>query len=276
MLYYYAHSGHKIGLDRVRRGTALLKKLKDENIDSLMLVNDFRAGLACRELGLSEYVTIETIQDIDAIASLGDTIIIDSNEDDHGRIVKYCSEFKSVFRFASSSEDSESIISEIVLDRDTNIIDSIYFEKEPKESRVVLFLSDFDYDKTILNNSSFFKSFDMELILGNYFFVKYEDDLAKIFSTLHEPEEYQDIIKSSSCILTASTQSALEAKATGAKVIFLNILQNQIHSLELLSKYGIPIVDGFDKESLSRYLDEDSSSTEDIESFDCSVIKSRL
>jgi len=56
----------------------------------------------------------------------------------------------------------------------------------------------------------------------------------------------------------------------------LNILQNQIHSLELLSKYGIPIVDGFDKESLSRYLDEDSSSTEDIESFDCSVIKSRL
>ncbi len=253
MLYYYAHSGHKIGLDRVRRGSALLKSLQRDGVDGVMLVNDFRAGLACREMGLSEYITIETIQDIDAIASLGDSIIIDSDEDDHGRIVKYCSDFHSVFRFANGLNES-AIVSETILDRDSYVIDADYFEKRKKQERVVFFLGDADYDKIILNNSSFFKSFDMELILGNYFFVKYEDDLSKLFSTLHEPEDYEDIIKSSSCVVSASIQTALEASACGAKVIFLDIIESQIYSKELLKSVGIAIVDGFDAEILNKNI----------------------
>ena len=68
------------------------------------------------------------------------------------------------------------------------------FEETEKKERTLFFLSDADYDKTILSNEDFFKSLNMELLLGNYFFVKYEDDLAKLFSTLHEPEEYVDLI----------------------------------------------------------------------------------
>ena len=57
MVFYYAHTGHKVGLERLRRGAALLKKLEAEGVEARLLVNDFRAGLAARELGVREYVT---------------------------------------------------------------------------------------------------------------------------------------------------------------------------------------------------------------------------
>jgi len=263
MLFYYANSGHKIGLERVRRGAALLKRLASNGVETQLLVNDFRAGLAAKELGVKEYVTVETVQDIDAIAQFGDSIIIDSPEDDHGRLVKYCEDFKHVWRFELGSDDvsvhGEALFRVECKDEnclDAVIIDDLYFEKNTKEERTLFFLSDADYDKTILNNEDFFKSLDMELLLGNYFFVKYEDDLAKLFSTLHEPEEYVDLIRGSSCIVTSSAQTALEAKASGAKVIYID-MNNSLYPLELLSSYNIDIVNGFDIEAVRKYLKED-------------------
>jgi len=251
MLFYYANSGHKIGLERVRRGAALLKRLAKQGVETQLLVNDFRAGLAAKDLGVKEYVTVDTVQDIDAIAEAGNSIIIDSPEDDHGRLVKYCADFKTVWRFAHDSSDSSV--------------------------RTLFFLSDADYDKTILSNEDFFKALDMELLLGNYFFVKYEDDLAKLFSTLHEPEEYVDLITSSSRIVTASSQTALEAKAGGAKVIYIHLSDDALYPLELLSSYGIDIVNGFDAEDVKKYLEEEVQVSENIiEYFDDTKIKSIL
>ena len=283
MLFYYANSGHKIGLERVRRGAALLKRLEVNGVETQLLVNDFRAGLVAKDLGVKEYVTVETVQDIDAIAEAGNSIIIDSPEDDHGRLVKYCADFKNVWRFAHDSSDS-SVHGEILLKAgckeenclDAVIIDDLYFEEKRKEERTLFFLSDADYDKTILGNGPFFKTLDMELLLGNYFFVKYEDDLAKLFSTLHEPEEYVDLVTGSSCIVTASAQTALEAKASGAKVIYID-LNNSLYPLELLSRYGIDIVNGFDAEAVRKYLEEEVQVSENIiECFDDTKIKSIL
>jgi len=188
-LYYYAFTGHKIGLDRVKKAVVILKKLEEQGIETVLLVNDFRAGLVAREYGVDGAVNIEGIQDIDAIAETGDSIIIDSPEDDHGRLVKYMSDFKRVFRFAEEDED-KSVYGEIMLsidggeDEDKNtlssiIVDDVYFEEHKKEHRTLFFLSDSDADKTILSNADFFKVLDMELLLGNYFYVKYEDALAK-------------------------------------------------------------------------------------------------
>ncbi len=284
MLYYYANSGHKIGLERVRRGAALLKRLTSNGIEAQLLVNDFRAGLVAKDLGVKEYVTIETIQDIDAIAEVGNSIIIDSSEDDHGRLVKYCSDFKNVWRFEHDSSDS-SVYGEILLRsecKDENcvnavIVDDDYFEKETKKERILFFLSDADYDKTILNNEVFFKTLNMELLLGNYFFVKYEDDLAKLFSMLHEPEEYEDLIKSSRYVVTSSAQTALEAKVSGAKVIYLSISENDFYPVELLKTYGIDVVNGFNVELVVKYLKEELSIAQNsIERFDDIRIKSRL
>jgi len=283
MLFYYANSGHKIGLERVRRGAALLKRLEVNGVETQLLVNDFRAGLVAKDLGVKEYVTVETVQDIDAIAEAGNSIIIDSPEDDHGRLVKYCADFKNVWRFAHDSFDS-SVHGEILLKAgckeenclDAVIIDDLYFEEKRKEERTLFFLSDADYDKIILSNEDFFKSLNMELLLGNYFFVKYEDDLAKLFSTMYEPEEYVDLVTSSSHIVTSSSQTALEAKASGAKVIYID-LNNSLYPLELLSRYGIDIVNGFDAEAVRKYLEEEVQISENIiEYFDDTKIKSIL
>ena len=257
MLYYYANTGHKIGLERLRRGAALLKSLTNQGVKRLLLVNDFRAGLLAKELGVKDYVTVDGVQDIDAIVEHGESIIIDSTEDDHGRLVKYCEDFKSVWRFAHSEND-QAIHDEIVLDVDTILVDEIYFEETKKEERTLFFLSDADYDKIILNNEDFFKAFDMELLLGNYFFVKYEDDLAKLFSTLHEPEEYDDLMKGSSTVVTASAQTALEVKASGGRSIYLNIADNPLDPVDTLREYGIEVIDGFDIEKLQDVLATDS------------------
>jgi len=284
MVFYYANTGHKIGLDRLRRGAAVVKKLEENGVEARLLVNDFRAGLAAKELGVKEYVTIETVQDIDAIAEAGNSIIIDSSEDDHGRLVKYCADFKNVWRFEHSPED-RSVHGETLIRVECQdeaciravIVDEMYIPQGDKEERVLFFLDDADYDKTILSNEDFFKAFDMELLLGNYFFVKYEDDLAKLFSTLHEPEEYFDLIQSSQTIVTASSQTALEAKACGAKVIYIDLKKDALYPAEVLRTYGICIVDGFDAEEVKRIIQEKSEVSEKpIKTFDVNKIKNLL
>ena len=268
MLYYYANTGHKIGLERLRRGVALLNSLSAKGVETQFLVNDFRAGLVAKDLGVRDYVTVEGVQDIDAIAEVGNSIIIDSVEDDHGRLVKYCADFKDVWRFAHDANDS-SVHGETILGLDTVLVDDTYFEVHDKEERILFFLSDADYDKTILGNEDFFKAFDMELLLGNYFFVKYEDDLAKLFSTLHEPEEYENLIKSSSTVVTASGQTALEAKVSGAKVIYLALPQRELYEKDLLESYGITVIDGFDIENLIESLQNNlSKAGKNIEKID--------
>ena len=276
MLYYYANTGHKIGLERLRRGAALLNTLSSQGIETQFLVNDFRAGLVAKELGVKDYVTVEGVQDIDAIAKHGDSIIIDSIEDDHGRLVKYCEDFKNVWRFAHDENDNP-IHNEMVLDVDTVFVDEIYFKETEKEERILFFLGDADYDKVVLGNADFFKAFDMELLLGNYFFVKYEDDLAKLFSTLHEPEEYGDLIVNSTTVVTCSAQAALEVKASGGRSIYINITNNPLYSLNTLREYDIDIVDGFNIKSFQNTLINSTTTSEKrVDKIDDKSIKYKL
>lgn len=260
MVYYYAFTGHKNGLDRVKKATVILNKLRAKGIDTMLLVNDFRAGLVAREFGVPESVTIETIQDIDAIAQVGDSVIIDSPEDDHGRLVKYCSDFKEVFRFAQGDDD-QSIHGETMMRLNADdtsisslIVDDVYFEEHKKEDRTLFFLSDSDSDKRILKNADFFKDSDMELLLGHYFYVKYEDDLAKIFKTMHEPEEYMDLICTSSRVVTASFQTAIEARVAGAEVIYIEINELTQDEKNLLNSLKIITVINFNKDTYEQKL----------------------
>ncbi len=265
-LYYYAFTSHKYGLDRMKRATVILNGLREEGIDTMLLVNDFRAGLVAREFGVNESVTIEGIQDIDAIAQTGDCIIIDSPEDDHGRLVKYCSDFKRVFRFAEHREDS-SIHGEIMLKLNCQdekcisslVVDDIYFKEHKKDDRTLFFLGDSDANKTILNNADFFKDSGMELLLGHYFYVKYESDLEKIFTTLHESEEYIDLICSSSRVVTASFQTALEASVAGGEVIFIDMDTLDVEEREILNKLNINLINKFNKEEYEQKILESVS-----------------
>jgi len=280
MLYYYAHTGHKTGLERAKRGAAVINALDKEGLETRLLVNDFRAGVALKEHGIREYVSIETIQDIDAIAQTGDSVIIDSNEDDHGRLVKYVSDFKQVWRFAHDEQDV-SVHGEILFKADCKdadcieaaIVDESYFERREKEERLLFFLGDSDHNKTILGHADFFREFEMELLLGHYFFVKYEDDLAKLFTCLHEPEEYIDLIGESSTVVTASSQTALEAKTAGAKVIYLDLGKETLYPSEMLNAYGIRTIKGLDAGAVRKALSQEAPSAEKkVEKFNISKI----
>jgi hypothetical protein len=260
--YYYAYSGHKYGLDRVRRAVALIKALRAEGIGINLLVNDFRAGLAAKEFGVSDSVTVETILDVDAVAKRGDTVFVDSPEDDGGKLELYCAEFASLF-YVTDACDYQSRYGEFVMKpfcRDssgcieTPLIDSEYFDILPKEDRTLFFFGDADYDKKVLFHTDFFKGEGMEILLGHYFFVKYEDDLAKIFDTLHEPEEYNELVRTSSRVVTASAQCAMEARAAEADVIYIKKESDSHCLMEKFSACSIKIIDGFDKKAFDKMM----------------------
>jgi hypothetical protein len=260
-IYYYAYTGHKNGLDRLKKATALLKEFDKKGFDTLLLVNDFRASLVAREFGIMDSVHIETILDIDAIAQKGDVIIIDSPEDDKGRLEKYMIDFKHVFRFAESENDKskygESILSvecggENCLE--SIVIDNVYFEENEKKDRTVFFLNDSDADKRILTHSEFFEGEDMELILGHYFYVKYEKDLEKIFKKLHESEEYTDLICTSRRVVTASLQTALEASVSGAEVVYILDKPLEKNIKNILSLLQVETIIKFDKNTYKQLM----------------------
>lgn len=261
-IYYYAYSGHKYGLDRVKRAVALIKELSIQGVEVNLLLNDFRAGLAARELGIMDSVTVETIWDIDAVAQRGDIVFIDSPEDDKGKFKLYADEYKPLFRVVDDCSEKSSygeILMKPLCDDEADclssvLVDSSYFEPVEKEKRKLFFLGDADYNKTILSHANFFEGTGMELLLGHYFFIKYEDDLAKLFDGLHEAEEYSELLCSSSQVVTASAQCALDANAASADVVYLKKPEDSVCLLQEFERFGIKIIDGFNKKQLIEAL----------------------
>jgi len=256
--YYYAYSGHKFGLDGVRRGVALIKAMRRKGREMQLLVNDFRAGLAARELGVGDAVTIETLLDVDAVAQRGDLVILDTPEDTGARMEKYSELFDRLF-YVTDRCDYRSSFGEIVLKPEcgeeerclkTPLVDPEYFEPLPKEDRLLFFYGDTDHHKELLAKKGLFEGTGVELLLGHYFFVKYEGELEKSFARLHEPEEYAALIRSSSRVLTASIQCALEANAAEAEVFYIQKRSDPECMLTLLSSWGINIFDDMDNINL--------------------------
>ena len=268
MLYYYAYSGHKYGLDRVRRGVALIKALKAEGVEMRLLVNDFRAGLAAKELGVEGAVTVETLLDVDAVAERGNGVVLDTPEDTAIRLEQYADRFTPLFVVSDESE-SASGYGEILLkpfcEEEENCIETPLVDRDysripeeknrEKEDRPLFIFGDADYNKEILKHREFFEDFDMDLLLGYYFFVKYESELSELFHQLYEPEEYSELLEKRSRVLSASLQSALEAKAAGADVAYIRRGEEPVPLLRQLERYDIKIIDGYNKEQLSKWLE---------------------
>jgi hypothetical protein len=260
MFYYYAHTGHKVGLDRARRGLCVVNALREVGVDATLLANDFRAGVAMKELGLRDYITVETILDVDFIAKEEDAVIVDSPEDDKGKHEIYAEKFAFYARFANVNEvpvadevlfkedcDDEHCLSSVIVDR-------VYFESVPKNGNTLFYFGDADYDKTILQNADFFKHFEMDLLWGHYFFVKYEEEMMKLFKNIEESENYVDAIKSAETVVTCSSQCALEAKAAGCKVVYIAQETSPLYTTRTLALYGVFVVETFDSAEVERCL----------------------
>jgi len=104
LIYLYAYTNFKDGLDSLRRVAALYWELQKESIDCELLVNDYRAQLLARSWGLPLATTIETIKDIDAVATPEDIVVIDSPESIEGKVLGYGEYFKKVIYLKSTPQ----------------------------------------------------------------------------------------------------------------------------------------------------------------------------
>ena len=252
MTYIYAYSNHKYGLSRLRRMAVLYQRLQDQGVEVEMLTNDFRAASAICTYGVPACTTIETVWDIDFVAERGDSLILDTPEDDAGKLAVYVEMFKHVTCIADR-EAQQSLYGEELRYVDP-LTDPWYAAQkaEEKVSRTILFYGDSDPKKSLVKLTDLFENMEIELLLGEYFYPGYEAALEPMFSRIHEAESYREIIAGSKCVISCVAQTAYEASTAGANVIFLG--EPDEEEREIMEKMAIKIVDKNDQESLQRAI----------------------
>ena len=243
MIYLYAYTNHKENLDSLRRVKVIYDALQKEGIECEILVNEYRAQLLARDWGLPLATTIETIKDIDAVASVEDIIVIDSPEQLEGKVLEYPNNFKAVIYLNSTLEPVEFKGAEVV---DVYSTDGALYprleENKNRENSIFIY-GDSDYEKTIVKNLDYFKGTNLDLYWGIYFFVKYEDTIAQAFNNIIESEEYYEALEQYKTIYTSSLQIAIEAQANGAETYFVDLGNIDKKVLNRAKELGIEVVD---------------------------------
>lgn len=254
-IYYYVHTGHRIGLDRFRRACTIIRSLGD--VDITLLCSDFRIANEARHFGVDKAVGIDVVRNIPQIAKHGDKLIFDSEEANPIMLDDMRRYFSTFIRVSDKKEDvkadGEFLISPYLSgDGICNAVavDYKYFENEEKAIELSYFFGDDDYEKDLEKNLDLVKDLNPDLLLGFYYFLDYEDFLKKTFRNYHEFEEYDEIIKKSKILVTASPQAVLESLASGAKPVYVQREDYTTDFLELFSSFNIPIVKNYKKEEL--------------------------
>lgn len=258
--YYYVHTGHRIGLDRFRRACTIMRLLKDEDIT--LLCSDFRIAQVASEFGVEKSVGIDVVRNIPQIAHNGDKLIFDSDEanpimlDD---MRKYFSAFLRVSdKVDDKKEDAEFLISPYLNETgvlNTLVIDEKYFQVEEKNIELSFFFGDDDYDKQLEQNFSLLDGLEPVLLLGFYYFFDYEDMLKEKFKNYYEFEDYDEVIKKSKILITASPQAVLENLASGGKPIFIQRCDYPTDYQEIFEKMNVPIVKNYENGQLLTILE---------------------
>jgi len=258
--FYYVHTGHRIGLDRFRRATTILRALGDDNIT--LLTSDFRISHIGRDFGVKDCVGLDVVRNIPQIAHHGDKLIFDSDEANPLMLDDMRKFFATFIRVSDRVDDkkdaNEFLISPYL--RGEGIchayaIDDKYFGHFEKTTKLSFFFGDDDYEKDLEKNLTLFDGLDPSLQLGFYYFLDYEDMLKKRFSKYFEFEEYDEMITSSEILITSSHQAVLECLASGGKPIYLKRNDYENNFIELFEEINIPIITDYDKNKLSVVLD---------------------
>jgi hypothetical protein len=242
MIYLYAYTNHRADLDHLRRMGALWRALERRGVPAEIIVNDYRAQLSGRELGLPLATTVENIMELDALVGHGDTLVIDSPEEIGERLAYYVEKYRAVWRVSDCGEAPRC--GEKILEawKEGAVVDPLYAEASgEKEPRRVLIYGDTDQGKHLLQAASELAALDLELYWGIYFYVKYEEELARHFRVIHESEEYAELVQSSATILTAMPQTAAEAASAGARVVWLDRGEHAACVRETLRQAGVSV-----------------------------------
>ena len=235
--FYYVHTGHRIGLDRFRRGAAIIKSLGD--IDITLLSSDFRIAQIAHEYGVENSVGIDVVRNIPQISHHGDRIIFDSDEANPIML-----------------EDMKNYFSTFIhIKSDEVAVDEIFFVNEEKTIKMSYFFGDDDYEKDLEKNLDFLDGLDINLQLGFYYFLDYEDMLKEKLKNYYEFEEYEEMIKKTDILLTSSPQAVLESLASHGRPIYVKRADYSDDFDDLFKSLNIPIIDNFDKERLTSILE---------------------
>ncbi|MCJ7766213.1 MAG: hypothetical protein MUP09_09780 [Thiovulaceae bacterium] len=254
-LFYYIHTGHRIGLDRFRRAATIIRALGD--VDITVLTSDFRIASVAKDFGIKRSVGLDVVRNIPQIANFGDKIIFDSDELNpvmQKDMIKFFSTFIRVSDDPNTSRMEGELLISPYLEGDGICkgvaVDDKYFQQGAKTIEKCFFFGDDDYEEDLFSNLEMFKSLEMDLIQGFYFFMNYEQKIAPAFKTIHEFEEYDDVVQGSKLFVTASPQAALENLASGGRPIFIQRPDYVRDFIPLFDSLNIPVVDGFDKTEL--------------------------
>jgi hypothetical protein len=251
-IYYYVHTGHRTGLNRFRRACTIIRALGD--VEITLLCSDFRIANEARHFGVSKSVGIDVVRNIPKIANYGDKIIFDSDEANPIMLEDMRKYFSAFIRISDNKNeckaDNEFLISPYLSGEgicNALVVDDKYFKQEEKTIKLSYFFGDDDYEKDLEKNLGFIEDLNPDLLLGFYYFLDYEDFLRNKFKNHHEFEEYDEVIKKSQILITASPQAVLENLASGAKPVYVQRDDYTTDFLELFETLNIPIVKNYDK-----------------------------
>lgn len=264
--FYYVHTGHRIGLDRFHRAAAIVNELQKE-MDITLLCSDFRIAAQAREYGIKRAVGIDLVRNIPQIAQHGDKIIFDSAEFNPTLLNDMTAFFSTFIRISDDPNDSkhpnEYLISPYLEGEGIctgTIVAEQYCEPLPKTIPLAFFFGDDDYEKELENRQELFAPYKMELLMGFYHFMGYENSLKESFSVIHDSEEYETVIRRSEVLVSASPQALLQNLAGGGKPIYFQRPDYPRDFMALFESLGILVVDGFDKDQLMNAISKNSIS----------------
>lgn len=261
-LYYYVHTGHRVGLDRFRRAAAIINGLGD--IDITLLTSDFRIAAQAREFGIKRAVGVDVVRNIPQIAHHGDKMIFDSAELNPTMLNDMTKFFSTFVRISDDPQDSrhpgEYLISPYLEGEgicNALVIDERYFRAAGNEKTIerAFYFGDDDYEEDLHKNLAVFEDLGLDILLGFYWFFDYEKKLAAAFGNQYENEDYDEVITRSQVLLTASPQAALENLAAGGRPVFIQRPDYGREFLLLFEKLKIPVVDGYNKAKLGKQME---------------------
>lgn len=263
-LFYYVHTGHRIGLDRFHRAAAILNELSD--LDITLLCSDFRIAGEARNYGIKRAVGVDLVRNIPQIAQHGDKIIFDSDEINPTLMDDMTQFFSTFIRISDNPDDTkhpkEFLISPYLSGEKIatgTIVDERYSEVLPKTIPMALFFGDDDYEKDLEFHQALFAPYKMELLMGFYHFLGYESNLKESFITIHESEEYDAVIRHTDVLISGSPMAVLQNLAGGGRPIYLQRPDYPRDFLPLFEKMGLPVVDGYNKERLMEVISKQTS-----------------
>lgn len=263
--FYYVHTGHRIGLDRFHRATVIVNELQKE-IDITLLCSDFRIASQAREYGIKRAVGVDVVRNIPQIAHHGDKIIFDSAELNptlHEDMTRFFSTFIRISDDPSDVKHPGEFLVSPYLEGEGIVngcvVDPRYYEPLPKTIPMALFFGDDDYEKDLERLQGVFASQKMDLLMGFYHFLGYEKTLASSFSTIHESEEYDNVIRHTDVLISASPQAVLENLAGGGRPVYLQRPDYPKDFIPLFRSMGVPILEHIDQEYLIKSISNASS-----------------